>query len=110
MSTEPSEYLVSAACAATSTASEMAMPSEPGCFGFFARIAFPDCVWSDGEGMQRAPYVSISARRYGFWSYDTRTMKTCTSMPKTAPANASDEPHCPAPVSVESFLTPASRL
>jgi len=42
--------------------------------------------------------------------YDTRTMKICTSMPNTAPAKASDEPHWPAPVSVVSRFTPASRL
>ena len=37
-------------------------------------------------------------------------MKTCTSMPNSAPAKASAEPHCPAPVSVVSRLTPASLL
>ena len=37
-------------------------------------------------------------------------MKTSTSMPKTAPAKASDEPHWPAPVSVVIRFTPASRL
>jgi len=37
-------------------------------------------------------------------------MKTCTSMPNSAPANASDEPHCPAPVSVASLVMPAALL
>ena len=37
-------------------------------------------------------------------------MKTSTANPKSVPANASDEPHCPAPVSVASRFTPASLL
>jgi hypothetical protein len=37
-------------------------------------------------------------------------MKTCTSIPKSAPAKASEEPHWPAPVSVESFEMPACLL
>ena len=34
-------------------------------------------------------------------------MKTSHSRPNRRQANASDEPHCPAPVSVVSFLMPA---
>ncbi len=34
-------------------------------------------------------------------------MKTSHSSPNSEQANASDEPHCPAPVSVESFAMPA---
>ena len=34
-------------------------------------------------------------------------MKTSHSSPNSEHAKASDEPHCPAPVSVASFLTPA---
>ena len=34
-------------------------------------------------------------------------MKTSQSSPKSEHANASEEPHWPAPVSVESYLTPA---
>ena len=34
-------------------------------------------------------------------------MNTSHSMPNSAHANASAEPHCPAPVSVESRLIPA---
>ncbi len=37
-------------------------------------------------------------------------MNTVTSMPNSAPAKASEEPHCPAPVSVLSRLMPASLL
>jgi hypothetical protein len=37
-------------------------------------------------------------------------MNTSTSMPKSAPAKASADPHCPAPVSVAIFLIPASLL
>ena len=34
-------------------------------------------------------------------------MKTSHSSPNRLQANASEEPHWPAPVSVDSFLTPA---
>ena len=54
-STEPSAYLVSSCVAATSTASLIAMPSEPGCCASFARIARPELVWSDGDAMHFAP-------------------------------------------------------
>jgi hypothetical protein len=37
-------------------------------------------------------------------------MNTWTSMPNSAPANASDDPHCPAPVSVLMRVMPASLL
>ena len=67
-STLPSAYLVSSRCAAISTASEIAMPRLPGWSARCARIARPDAVSGDGDGVHRAPYVSISARRYGFWS------------------------------------------
>ena len=50
---------------ATSTASEIAIPSEPvGC----SRLARPAFVSSDGERWTVAPQVSIIERRYGFWS------------------------------------------
>ena len=41
LSTEPRAYLVSSSCAATSTASEIAMPSEP---GWSSGKALPDWV------------------------------------------------------------------
>ena len=37
-------------------------------------------------------------------------MKTSQSRPKSEHAKASDEPHCPAPVSVASLRTPACAL
>ncbi len=37
-------------------------------------------------------------------------MKTSHSSPKSWQASASAEPHCPAPVSVDSLLIPASLL
>ena len=55
LSTEPREYLVSSFLAATSTASDIAMPRLPGCFGSCARIAHPDCVSLDGEATHFAP-------------------------------------------------------
>ena len=36
--------------------------------------ARPDCVSGDGLATTSAPHVSISDRRNGFWSYETRTM------------------------------------
>jgi len=39
----------------TSTASLMAMPSEPGELGSFSRMARPDAVSGDGEGCRVAP-------------------------------------------------------
>ena len=51
--------------AAISTASEIAIPSEPvGC----EACARPDCVRSEGERCTVAPHVCIIERRYGFWS------------------------------------------
>ena len=55
LSTEPSAYFVSSCVAATSTASEIAMPSEPRWFGSLARIARPELVSFDGLATQRAP-------------------------------------------------------
>jgi hypothetical protein len=57
--------LVSSREAATSTASEMAMPSEPVGWLCWAR---PDSVSVLGERCTRAPQVCIIERRYGFWS------------------------------------------
>jgi len=52
--------LVAASCAATSTASEIAMPSEPVAYSALAR---PDAVRSLGERCTVAPQVSIIDRR-----------------------------------------------
>jgi hypothetical protein len=52
------------------------MPSEPGESASPARIALPESVSVDGEGVTRAPHVSIIARRPGFWSNDALTMNT----------------------------------
>jgi hypothetical protein len=92
--------LVLGSFAAVSTASEIAIPSEPGESGFSARIAFPESVSLDGDGITRAPHVSIITRRPGFWSYDAFTMYTWHFKPKNAHAIAIALPHCPAPVSV----------
>ena len=51
--------------AATSTASEMAIPSDPVACSACER---PASVVSLGERMTVAPQLSIMARRYGFWS------------------------------------------
>ena len=55
--------------------------------------------WSDGtatfmvlgERCTRAPQVCIIERRYGFWSYEARTMKTSHSRPNRAQAKESAE-------------------
>ena len=51
---------MSAFCAATSTASEIAIPSDPVVCSRWAR---PDSVTSDGERCTVAPHVSIIERR-----------------------------------------------
>src|SRR5918912_386857 len=81
------------------------MPSEPVPWAWLAR---PDSVRSDGERCTVAPHVCIMERRYGFWSYEEPTMNTSHSSPNSRHANASADPHWPAPVSVVSFLVPAS--
>ena len=63
-----------------------------------------------GEGRTSAPKVSMKIRRYGFCSYEALTMNTRHSRSKKLHAIASDEPHCPAPVSVEIRLVPACLL
>jgi hypothetical protein len=55
--------LVSAFVAATSTASLMAMPSEPVESGVSPRIRFPTWVVSLGDAWTVAPNVSIITRR-----------------------------------------------
>jgi hypothetical protein len=66
--TDPSEYFVSSRWAASSTASEIAIPRLPGDWGSLARMARPACVSMDGLGRTFAPQHSIMIRRYGFWS------------------------------------------
>ncbi len=64
----------------------------------------------DGLGTTDAPHVSIIIRRYGFWSYETRTMYTLHSSPKNPHARAIELPHWPAPVSVAILVRPALAL
>ncbi len=69
LSTDPRLYfLAPPLVAAASTASEMAIPSDPGELGSCSRIARPACVLSDGLGVTEAPKVCIRLRRYGFCS------------------------------------------
>jgi len=56
-------YLVSGSLAATSTASEMAMPREPLVSGCSARMARPDSVSMLGLAVTDAPKASMRARR-----------------------------------------------
>jgi hypothetical protein len=72
--TLPSEYAVSSRCAASSTASEIAIPRLPGESGCCSRIARPDCVSCDGLGTISAPQAWIIERRFGFCSYEILTM------------------------------------
>src|SRR5919109_3452312 len=97
--TEPKLYLVQPPLvAATSTASEMAIPSEPGDSGSFSSTARPEFVLSEGLGVTVAPKACIMLRRYGFWSYEIRTMYTSHSRSKREQASARELPHWPAPV------------
>ena len=64
----PSAYLVSSRVAASSTASEMARPSDPVESGFSSSAFRPAFVSIDGEPTTVLPQVSIIARRYGFVS------------------------------------------
>src|SRR5262249_33101574 len=110
LSTEPSEYAVSSRVAASSTASEIAIPSEPGESGCSASTLRPAWVSSDGEATHSAPQVAMSERRNGFCSYETLTMYTLHSSPTTGEGSGSAEPPGPARVSVASRLRPSSRL
>ncbi len=85
--------------AASATASLMARPSEPGL-----------STSSTGDGTTDAPHVSMSTRRYGFCSYDARTMYTLHSRSNCAHANDSALPHWPAPVSVARRVVPSAAL
>src|SRR5205807_3235864 len=93
LTTDPSEYFASSWVAASSTASEIAIPRLPGESGSSFNMPRPALVRLVGDGYTVAPHVSIIARRYGFCSYDTLTMYTVTSRLNSAPANASAEPH-----------------
>ncbi len=57
--------------AASSTASLIAIPSDP---VVNSALALPASVRSLGERWTWAPQVCIIERRYGFWSYDEPTM------------------------------------
>ena len=61
--TDPREYFVSLLVTTSSIASEMAMPSEPGCSGSSARSCLPKLVSGLGLGTTEAPYVSMRMRR-----------------------------------------------
>jgi hypothetical protein len=50
---------VSSCVAASSTASEIAMPSDPWLPGSFARMPRPALVFGDGEAMTSAPHSCI---------------------------------------------------
>ena len=68
LSTLPSEYLVSSRVAASSTASEIAIPRLPVESGCWARTFLPAWVSSDGLGTTFAPQTCIMLLRYGFCS------------------------------------------
>jgi hypothetical protein len=60
--------------AASSTASLMAMPRLPVVVGSASSIARPAAVSGEGLGTHVPPQASIIERRYGFASYEARTM------------------------------------
>ena len=66
LSTDPRQYfLLPPLLAAASTASEMAMPREPGESGCDSSTCRPALVALDGLAATLAPYASIIERRYG---------------------------------------------
>jgi hypothetical protein len=65
---------VSSCVDASSTASLIAIPSEPVESGCSARIARPEFVASEGEARTFAPNTSMNTRRYGFCSNEALTM------------------------------------
>src|SRR4028118_1788480 len=65
LSTLPREYLASSFLAASSTASEMAMPKEPGESGCSARMSRPAWGRAGGRARAPAPSGSVEARRRG---------------------------------------------
>ena len=65
---------MSSCVAASSTASLIAMPSDPVESGCCARIARPEFVVSDGDESTSAPNISMKMRRYGFCSNEALTM------------------------------------
>jgi hypothetical protein len=93
--------------AATSTASLMAMPSEPGWLGSLRQDGAAAVGLVDGLAMQRGAVGFHQRAAVGLLVVGHPHLEDLTSMPNSAPANASDEPHWPAPVSVVSFLMPA---
>ena len=65
LSTDPRQYFLLPLVAAASTASEMAMPREPGESGCASSTCRPALVALDGLAVTLAPYASIIERRYG---------------------------------------------
>ena len=61
--TEPRTYLQFGVVMASSTASDIAVPSEPWLLGSRVRTSFPARVDIDGDGVTCAPYVSMMAWR-----------------------------------------------
>jgi hypothetical protein len=59
----------------------MAMPRLPVLPGVASRMSRPAAVSGEGLATTSAPHVRIIERRYGFWSYDARTMYTLHSSP-----------------------------
>ncbi len=60
--------------AASSTASEMAIPRLPPVSGCSFKIALPALVSSLGLATHSAPQTCMMDFRYGFWSKEARTM------------------------------------
>ena len=63
LSTDPSVYLQLGVVVASSTASEMAVPSEPMCVGSFVMMSFPARVDIEGEPSTVAPKVRMMLDR-----------------------------------------------
>ena len=72
--TLPKVYFTLSSVKASSTASEIAIPREPGVSGVSARTFLPTSVCSLGEAWTSPSYNCMIVFLNGFWSYETLTI------------------------------------
>ena len=106
-STLPSVYFTFSSLSASSTASDIAIPSDPGWSGVSLSIFLPTSVLLLGDAYTFPSYSCMIVFLNGFWLNDTFTMYTVASRSIIDAASDSAVPHCPAPVSVVSLSTPS---
>src|SRR2546426_3141962 len=107
-STDPRQYTARSSDRASSRPSLTAMPSDPGCFGFFFNRARPVAVFGLGDACTSAPYRRMRFLRSAFQSWTARTQYTVVFSPTRLAAYERAVPHWPAPVSVVTRSNPAA--